>query len=195
MQPTDINNITNVVTHLKTKCTVGFDSLSTKRIQQTTGEIIIPLRHIINQSFVTGVVTENQKVANIIPIYKSGNKNSFNNYRPISILPALSKIMEQIVCNRLVNYLEKNNILYKHQYGFRSKHTTIHPILHLLKDIPDANDNISKDITMAYLLIYPKHLTLLILLFCYINYVIMELEASVINGSPVISLIVNSTLR
>ena len=133
MQPTDIYEIKNVVTNLKTKCTIGFDSLSTKLIQQTIGEIIIPFRHIINQSFVTGVVPENLKVAKVIPIYKSGNKNVCNNYRPISILPALSKIMGKIVCNRLVNYLEKYNILYKHQYGFRSKHSTIHPILHLLK--------------------------------------------------------------
>ena len=56
------------------------------------------------------------------------------------------------MCNRLVNYLEKYNILYKHQYGFLSKHSTIHPILHLLKDIADANDKISKDITMAVFL-------------------------------------------
>ena len=91
MQPTDIYEIKNVVTNLKTKC------LSTKLIQQTIGEIIIPLRHTINQSFVTGVVPENLKVAKIIPIYKSGNKNVFNNYRPISILPALSKIMEKIL--------------------------------------------------------------------------------------------------
>ena len=152
MQPTDIYEIKNVVTNLKTKCTVGFDSSSTKLIQQTIREITIPLRHIINQSFVTGVVPENLKVAKVIPIYKSGNKNVFNNYRPISILPALSKIMENIVCNRLVNYLEKYNILYKHQYGFRSKHSTIHPILHLRKDIADANDNISKDIIMAVFL-------------------------------------------
>ena len=103
--------------------------------------------------------------------------------------------MEEIVSNRLVNYLEKYNILYKHQYGFRSKHSTIHPILHLLKDIADANDNISKILQWLYLLIYPKHLTLLIMMSCYINYVIMELEASVIYFSPVISLIVNSTLR
>ena len=93
MQPTDIYEIKNVVTNLKTKCTVAFDSLSTKLIQQTIGEIIIPLRHIINQSFVTGVVPENLKVSKVIPRYKSGNKNVFNNYRPISILPALSKIM------------------------------------------------------------------------------------------------------
>ena len=162
-------NLLNVATHQKTndfisyitKPTritsttaplIGFDSLSTKLIQQTIGEIIIPFRHIINQSFVTGVVPENLKVAKVIPIYKSGNKNVFNNYRPISILTALSKIMEKILCNRLVNYLEKYNILYKHQYGFRSKHSTIHPILHLLKYIADAYDKTSKDITMAVFL-------------------------------------------
>lgn len=108
--------------------------------------------HIINNSFVTGVVPDNLKIAKIIPIYKSGNINVFNNYRPISILPTLSKIMEKIVCNRLVIYLEKYNILYKHQYGFRSKHSTIHPILHLLKDIADANDKTTKDITLAVFL-------------------------------------------
>ena len=90
------------MTYLKTKWTVGFDSLSTKLIQLTKEKIIIPLRHIINQSFVTDVVPENLKVAKLIPIYKSGNKNVFNNYRPISILPARSKIMEKIVCNRFV---------------------------------------------------------------------------------------------
>ena len=59
MLPTDINEIKNVVTNPKTKCSVGFDSLSTKLIQQTIEEIIIPLVHIINQSFVTSVVPEN----------------------------------------------------------------------------------------------------------------------------------------
>ena len=68
MQTTDIYEIKIVVTNLKTKCTVGFDSLSTKLILQTIGEIIIPLRHIINQSFVTGVIPENLMVAKIIPI-------------------------------------------------------------------------------------------------------------------------------
>ena len=54
--------------------------------------------------------------------------------------------------NRLVIYLEKYNILYKHQYGFHSKHSTVHPILHLLKDIADVNNKITKDITLAVFL-------------------------------------------
>ena len=57
-----------------------------------------------------------------------------------------------MVCNRLVIYLEKYNILHKHQYGFHSKHSTIHPILNLLKDIADENDKTTKDITLAVFL-------------------------------------------
>ena len=75
----------------------------TVHLQKVSKEIVIPLELIINQSFVTGVVPDNLKVAKVIPIYKSRNNNGFNNYRPISILPALYKIMDKIVCNRLVN--------------------------------------------------------------------------------------------
>ena len=87
-----------------------------------------------------------------MPIFKSGNNKLFNNYRPISILPAIFKIMEKMVCNRLMMFLEKYSILYKHQYAFRAKHSTVHPILHLLKDISVANDKITKDPTLAVFL-------------------------------------------
>ena len=62
--------------------------------------------------------------------------------------------METIVCNRLIIYLEKQkcNILYQHQYGFRSKHFTEHPILHLLKDIAYVNEKITRYITVAVFL-------------------------------------------
>ena len=87
-----------------------------------------------------------------VPIFKNGNKKLFNNYRPISILPAFSKILEKIVCNRLLHFLESKNILYKHQYGFRKNHNTIHPVIHLLKDIANANDKASKNRTLAVFL-------------------------------------------
>ena len=78
----------------------------------------------------------------------------FNNYRPISILPAFCKMLEKIVCNRLlpVHFLETKTILHKHQYGFRKNHNTIHPIIHLLKDIANANDKASKNRTLALFL-------------------------------------------
>ena len=72
--------------------------------------------------------------------------------RPISILPAFSKILEKLVSIRLIHFLESQNILYQHQYGFRQNYSTIHPIFHLLNDICTANDNKSKDITLAIFL-------------------------------------------
>ena len=135
--------------NLKTKCTEDVDGLSTKLLQATIHKITTPLEHILNQSIVTGTVPENLKTTKVVPIFKSGNNKLFNNYRPISILPAISKIMEKTVCNRLMMFLEKYSILYKHQYGFRAKHSTVHPILHLLKDISVANDKITKDPTFG----------------------------------------------
>ena len=133
---------------------IYFNSLCTKLVQETIHEITTPLEHVISQSFGTGIVPDNVKIAKIIPVFKSGNNQIFNHYRPISSLPALSKIMEIIVYNRLVMFLENYNILYKHQYGFLSKHSivTIHPLLQLLKDIADANDKTTKDITLIVFL-------------------------------------------
>ena len=119
---------------------------------ETINEIATPLEHIINPSFVTGSIPVNLKIAKKNPIFKSGNNQLFNNYRPISILPALSKIIEKFVCNRLSSFFEKYSILYKHHYGFRSKHSTVHPILHVLKDISDANDKETKDVTLGVFL-------------------------------------------
>ena len=117
---------------------------------KTMKEVAAPLTHIIfNQSFLLGVVPDQMKIAKIVPVFKAGNKNVLNNYRPIRILPAFSKISEKLASVRLINFLESQDILYKHQCGFRQNYSTIHPILHLLNDIFNANDNKSKYITLA----------------------------------------------
>ena len=149
MRPTDPSEAIAIANSLKKISSPGFDNISTDIIRNTINEISTPLAHIINQSFITGTVPDKLKIAKIVPIFKSGNNTSFNNYRSISILPTISKVSEQIVCNRFVDFLEKNNILYKHQYGFRSKHSTTHPILQLIKYIADANDKTTKDATLA----------------------------------------------
>ena len=138
--------------NLKSSTSEGFDNISMKIIKTTVHHVAMPLAHIFNQSFLTGTVPDNMKIAKIVPIFKSANKKMLNNYRPISILPAFSKLLEKLVCNRLVNFLETHDLLYKHQYGFRQNHTTAHPILQLLKDISNANDKNSKDVTLAVFL-------------------------------------------
>ena len=97
-----------------------------------------------NQSFTVGIIPSKLKIAKIIPIHKKGDLNDINNYRPISLLPAFSKLLEKIVCKQLISFLTTENLLYRHQYGFRSKHATIHPITLLLNNIASADDRNEK---------------------------------------------------
>ena len=71
----------------------------------------------------------------IIPIFKTKQKDKFNNYRPISILPALSKLLEKIAATQMFTYLNKFEIFYQHQYGFRPQHNTNQPLLHQMNKI------------------------------------------------------------
>ena len=110
-------------------------SLSTTHLKQIAPIIITPLHHLINLSLETGFVPKELKIAKIVPVFKDGDCHDFNNYRPISLLSSFSKPSEQIVAKQLLRYLHINDILYKHQYGFRTGHNTSHPVLHLSENI------------------------------------------------------------
>jgi hypothetical protein len=73
---------------------------------------------------ITGIFPSRLKYALIKPIFKNGDKKKIANYRPISLLPSFSKILEKIMCSRLINYLVTNNILAQEQYGFRPSSST-----------------------------------------------------------------------
>ena len=72
----------------------------------------------------TGIFPEKLKIAKVKPLYKKGDKCCFNNYRPISILPTVSKVFERVMYTQLYNYFNVNSLLTEQQYGFRSKHST-----------------------------------------------------------------------
>ena len=83
-----------------------------------------PISHIINLSIKTSTVPSIWKSAKVTPIHKSGDTNSPENYRPISVLPTLSKIMEKAVHSQLSGYLESNQLLHECQFGFRKRKST-----------------------------------------------------------------------
>ncbi len=87
-----------------------------------------------------GFVPDEMKIARIIPLYKAEDKSFVKNYRPISILPVFSKILEKVFYNRILNYLNKNEILYANQYGFRKGHSTASALLDLYDKISEAID-------------------------------------------------------
>ena len=71
-------------------------------------------------------------------MYKDGNCHEYTNYRPISLLSSFSKLFEKVVSKQLIRFLHINEIIYKHQYGFRAGHNTSHPVLHLTDKIYNA---------------------------------------------------------
>ena len=136
---------------LKTKSSSGHDEISTKLLKDSINYVAEPITHIINRSLATGLVPEKIKEAKVIPIFKSADPSQLKNYRPISLLPAFSKLFEKIMYNKLMSFLNTNNILSNIQYGFRPKHSTIHPIIHLLNHCAERNNKIISEYTLATL--------------------------------------------
>ncbi|XP_065667552.1 uncharacterized protein LOC136087866 [Hydra vulgaris] len=123
------------VSSIKPQKSIGVDNISGNIIINSIKLITIPLLCIFNLSLKEGVFPEKIKIARVVPIFKSGNPSDVTNYRPISVLTCISKVLERIMYNRLYSFLIQNNILYNKQFGFKSGHSTDHAILHLVHDI------------------------------------------------------------
>ena len=93
---------------------------------------------LVNLSLTKGIVPNQLKSVRVITIYKDGDNSSFNNYRPISLISAFGKFIEKLVCKQLLNYFNRYNLFYKHQYGFRSGYDTSFPLLHFANNVKPA---------------------------------------------------------
>ena len=108
-------------------------------------DIISPIiSQLVNSSVSDGSFPKALKVARIVPIHKSGPKSNKKNYRPISILPTLSKIFEKAIHKRITNFFVKFNLLYSDQYGFQSKKSTTDAIIKFTDQCYDIIDNKEK---------------------------------------------------
>ena len=117
------DDILKIINKMDNKSSSGYDMFSNKIIKAIKNEISKPLTLIINQMLESGIFPDSLKIAKIIPLYKKGNINSITNYRPISLLPTLSKVFERVIFNQLYLYLDHNNLLSEEQYGFRANHS------------------------------------------------------------------------
>ena len=100
-----------------------------------------PLVKLINFSFSEGTFPDLLKFANVIPVFKKGDNLDYNNYRPISLISNIGKLIEKIVHKRLYSFLEKNYLLFEQQYGFRNKLSTNHALIDITNKIQEACDN------------------------------------------------------
>ena len=140
LNPTNTDEIIKITKNLKSSNSSGIDDISTKLLKMIINEIAPVLSHIFNRSLLSGIVPLQLKIAKVNPIFKFGNQ-IFTNYRPISILPSISKILEKIMYTRLFDFVTKNEILSPHQYGFRPNRSTYMVINDLYCKITDDLDN------------------------------------------------------
>lgn len=141
--PTNELEIINIVKQLKNSNSTGFDGVSTSLMKKVIHTVVLPLVHIFNLSLCSGKVPKNLKIGKIIPVFKKGDKHSFANYRPITILPCFSKVLEKIVYNRMTSHLEKYELLNNNQYGFRARHSCEHALIDLHdKLLNNINNNL-----------------------------------------------------
>ena len=133
-------DLVKIVSGLESKASQDMFGLSNNLIKKVIDNIALPLTHIFNLSLQSGIIPNELKMAKVIPIFKLNSKDAellsdMSNYRPISLLSIFSKILEKIVALKLTEYLDTNNLLYKHQYGFQKQKSTVQPIIHLLNEI------------------------------------------------------------
>ena len=119
-----MTDVEEVMKNLKTKKSSGQDGISSTLLKSFDGEITDILTLIINQSLSTGIFPNKLKIAKVVPVFKKDDPHQPGNYRPISLLPAISKIFEKVVYKQVYNYMNQNSLLYKSQYGFRKRHST-----------------------------------------------------------------------
>ena len=132
--------VCKIVNSLKSKSSTGNDYISNVLLKRLIHVIKTPLCIIFNRSLMDGEFPELMKTAKIVPLHKGGLKNIADNYRPISLLPVISKVLERIVYNYMLVHLSKISILFPKQFSFRKGHSTSDGIMGLLADVLNSID-------------------------------------------------------
>ena len=148
--------IDNVINKLKNKSSCGYDNISNKHIKYAKNVLTKPLTLLINQCLHTGIFPSQLKLSRVKPLFKSGDQSRFSNYRPISLLPSLSKIFERVIFDQLLGYFTNNKLLCMDQFGFRPGHSTELAALRLVDHLITQMDkcrvptNIYIDLSKAF---------------------------------------------
>lgn len=141
MLEVDCEEVEGIILSLKNSSAVGWDGIPTSIIKKGRHVLVPIMCHIFNLCIGKGCFPKVFKKALVHPIHKGGSGDSVNNYRPISVLTVLSKIFEKILNKKLINHLDKNNIISKNQFGFRSGRSTEDAVQGLTEHIVRGLDN------------------------------------------------------
>lgn len=140
IKPVSEEELNKIILSFKNKYSSGYDEIPMPVIKHASKYLIKPIAHVINSSFVTGIFPNKLKISKIVTIFKKGNTNDPVNYRPLSILPAMSKIYERVMYVQFVKFLENNNLFDIEQHGFRMGRSTVTAGIDFIDSIVDAID-------------------------------------------------------
>ena len=136
----DSNEVIKIILALK-NASSGHDGIHANILKKSYHLYIEPFVHVLNLSISQGFFPNIMKIAKVIPLYKSGDSMKISNYRPVSILPLFSKVLERLMYNRLMSFITKHKVLYKYQFGFRQNHSANMALILLIDKITSAIDN------------------------------------------------------
>ena len=120
-----VSTVYKLLENINVRKATGLDGVSNKLLKFAAHIVAPSLTEIFTTSINTGIFPTEWKIARVTPIFKKGKKNDLNNYRPISVIPTVTKILEKIVYEQLFSYFNDNNLLTSCQSGFRSFHSTL----------------------------------------------------------------------
>lgn len=132
-EPVTVSEIKNIISSLKNTKSSGIDELTTQALKHITDNIIKQLVYLFNLSLEVGLFPDILKMASVLPLYKKDDTKNIENYRQISILSILSKILERVVYNRIESFLDKHKVLTDSQHGFRKRKSTETACCHLME--------------------------------------------------------------
>ena len=138
----NVSEVLMIINKLKNKNSSGVDEISNKLLKSIGTELSKPLTIIINQCLLTGIFPDLLKIAKVKPLFKRGDVCQLNNYRPISLLPTISKVFERVIYSQLYTYFSENNLLSEQQYGFRAQHSTELASVKLVDNIITQMDSV-----------------------------------------------------
>ena len=137
----DDTEVKNLILALNPKKSSGPNSIPTQILQLLANDICKPLAVIFNLSFNSGTYPDMLKIANAIPIFKKDSKLITSNYRPISLLSNINKLLEKLMFARVYKFLEENKYLYSLQFGFRTKYSTNLTLINITESVRSALDD------------------------------------------------------
>jgi hypothetical protein len=166
--------VRDVIKQLKNNNTKDIFGFSTSLVKTVQNCLISPITKLFNCAVKQGLFPDQLKKAAVAPIFKKGDAEDVNNYRPISVLPIFSKIFERLMLSQIIKFLDNNKLLTPYQFGFRKNYSMTSAILHLtcnilnsfeqnefyhtyFLDLTKAFDCVSHELLIKKLLLYNFH--------------------------------------